>query len=304
MTDGAVSELSASVVIVTHNRKELLRTALISATTQHGAPEVIVMDDRSTDGTPDMVREEFHAVRYVRSKAPSGYIVLRNEAARLATSDVIVSIDDDARFSSDDAVATTLEELADRRVGAVAMPLIHTARGSEVLQRPPSPDGVWVTNAYIGTAHAVRRDLFLELGGYREELEHFFEEPDFCIRLLRAGFVVRLGRASPILHEESLKRNVGRGVHYFSRNHLLFTWTYVPVPHVVPRLLAVAVHGVWFGIRLRQPLAAARGVLAGGREISRRRYERAPVPITLYRRWRTLRRRPAPLAPADALTST
>lgn len=301
MRDGAAREPSAaSVVIVTHNRKELLRAALTSATTQRGAPEVIVMDDGSTDGTPDMVHAEFPGVRLVRSEVPVGYIVQRNKAAELATTNIIVSLDDDARFSSADAVATTVAEFGDPRIGAVAMPLIHTARGPKVLQRPPSEEGVWITNAYIGTAHAVRRDVFLALGGYREELEHFFEEPDFCIRLLGAGYVVRLGRAPPILHEESLQRNVGRGVRYFCRNHLLFTWFYVPFPLFVPRSLAVAVYALWFGIRMREPAAAAQGLLAGLRFVRAHQHARAPVSVSDYRRWRSLRRRSAPLELAES----
>lgn len=290
------------MVVVTYNRKDLLRAALASATTQHGAPEVIVMDDGSLDGSPEMVQTAFPGVRLVRSQR-SGYIALRNKAAELARTNIIISLDDDARFSSTDAVATTVAEFSDSRIGAVAMPLIHTARGPEVLQRPPSENGVWITNAYIGTAHAVRRDVFLALGGYREELEHFFEEPDFCIRLMRAGYVVRLGRAAPMLHEESLNRNVARGVRYFCRNHMLFTWLYVPFPQCVSRSLAVAAHSLWFGIRLREPAAGVRGLLAALRYIAAHRCERGPVSAADYRRWRSLRRRPARLEPTASTSS-
>jgi GT2 family glycosyltransferase len=288
------------VVIVTRNRRDDLRTALRSATSQRGDPEVIVMDDGSTDGTAQMVARDFPQARLARSDEARGYIVRRNGAAAIASGDVIVSLDDDAHFSSDDTVAMTLAEFSDPRIGAVAMPLVHTSRGLEVLQRPPAPDGVWLTNAYIGTAHAVRRDVFLELGGYREELEHFFEEPDFCIRLMQRGYVVRLGRAAPILHRESPQRSKARGVRYFCRNHVLFTWHYVPFPQCVPRFAALAVYAMWFGLRLREPLAAVQGLAAAVREIAARPATRAPVSARDYRRWRALRRRPALLEPAGA----
>lgn len=289
------AEPAASVVIVTKDRREDLRTALHSATTQVGGPEVIVMDDGSSDGTSEMVAIEFPAVRYIRAAASRGYIVQRNEAARMATTPLLVSIDDDACFSSPDAVATTVAEFDDPRIGAVAIPFIHTARGPEVLQRAPSDDGVWVTEAYIGTAHAVRRDLFLELGGYRESLEHFFEEPDFCIRMLRAGYVVRIGRAEPILHNESPRRNQARGITYLCRNHMLFAWFHVPFPHCVLRWVAVTGYAVWFGSRLRVPRAAVRGVIRGVGYILAHRDERDPVSVAVYRLWRGLRRRPARL---------
>jgi GT2 family glycosyltransferase len=299
--DGGPSSIGASVVIVTHNRKDDLRAALRAATSQVPRPEVIVMDDGSSDGTQQMVESEFADVRLIRSAAPRGYIVQRNRAAALASGDVIVSLDDDARFSSDDAVATTVAEFSDPRIGAVAMPLIHTSRGPEVLQRAPSGDGVWITNSYIGTAHAVRRDVFLSLGGYREALEHFFEEPDFCIRLMRAGYVVRLGRAAPILHHESPRRNLGRGVKYLCRNHLLFTWFYVPFPQCVPRSTLVALHGLWHGVRMGEVAAALRGLFAAVSYFATHRHERAPVPVSVYRRWRALRRRSAPFAFESAM---
>jgi GT2 family glycosyltransferase len=297
------SQPAASVVIVTRNRRDDLRAALVSATAQEGAPEVVVMDDGSTDGTPEMVRSEFPGVRLIGSQRPHGYIHQRNRAATMASAAIIVSLDDDARFSSADTVAVTVAEFDDPRVGAVAMPLIHTSRGPEVLQRPPRPDGVWLTNAYIGTAHAVRRELFLELGGYRESLEHFFEEPDFCIRLMRAGYAVRLGRAEPILHSESPRRNVGRGVRYFCRNHLLFTFFYVPFPHVVPRAAAVALYGLWHAARMRALVAGLQGMGGALAYMSTHRHERAPVSTRDYRRWRGLRRTPAALEPASSTSA-
>lgn len=294
MSAGAArSVLRASIVIVTRNRSAELRVALASAVEQHGEPEVLVMDDGSTDGTAGMVRREFTGVRLVESAVPRGYIAQRNRAAALATGDVIVSLDDDARFSAPDVVETTLAELADPRVGAVAMPFVHLHQGPTVLQRAPGPDGVWVTNAYIGTAHAVRRDLFLRLGGYREAFGHYFEEPDLCIRLMQAGFAVRLGRAAPILHHESARRDPGRGIRYLCRNHVLFTWFHVPQPHLVPRALAVLAYDLAWGVRSRQPRAAVQGLRAGLRYVTGHRHERAPVSVADYRRWRSLRRRPA-----------
>ena len=304
MGDATDIPRGASIVIVTRNRSDDLRPAIESATAQLGDPEVLVMDDGSTDGTPEMVARTFPQVRLVRSDQPRGYIAQRNRAAEIASGDVVVSLDDDARFSSDDTVAITLAEFSDPRIAAVAIPLIHTARGPDVLQRPPSKDGIWLTNAYIGTAHAVRRDVFLALGGYREELEHFFEEPDFCVRIMRAGYVVRLGWADPILHQESPRRSKARGVRYFCRNHVLFTWYYVPFPQCVPRFAALTVYSIFFGLRLREPVAALQGLVAAVREIAARPAARAPLSVEDYRRWRTLRRRPALLQRAVEATET
>ena len=106
--------LTASIVITTKNRKEELRLALRSAVTQSGQPEIIVLDDGSTDGTAELVRVEFPQVTLHRFEESKGLVVRRNEGARLAAGDVIFSIDDDAMFSTPRIVEQTLGEMCIR----------------------------------------------------------------------------------------------------------------------------------------------------------------------------------------------
>lgn len=54
-------------VIVTYNRKELLRECLQAVLSQTRPPDhVLVVDNASTDGTPEMLREEFPQVEVLR----------------------------------------------------------------------------------------------------------------------------------------------------------------------------------------------------------------------------------------------
>ena len=165
--------VTASVLITTKNRKEELRRALRSAFAQTVQPEVLVLDDGSTDGTAEMVRTEFPKTVLHSFAESKGYIVRRNEGARLATGDGIFSIDDDAEFSTPQVVGQTLMEFDDARIGAVAIPYIEPHKANRLMQKSPDSKTVWITDQFIGTAHAVRRDVFLKLGGYREALVHW-----------------------------------------------------------------------------------------------------------------------------------
>lgn len=126
-------------------------------------------------------------LRLIRHEVSAGYIVRRNEGARVARGDVIFSLDDDAVFSSAFVVEQTLRDFSHPRIGAVAIPYIEPHKANKEMQRAPTREDVWITASYIGTAHAVRRDVFLALGGYREHLVHQGEEGDFCLRMLAAG---------------------------------------------------------------------------------------------------------------------
>jgi glycosyltransferase involved in cell wall biosynthesis len=221
--------MKASVVIITKNRKDELRAAVLSALSQSVEPQVVVIDDGSTDGTAEMIALEFPSVCLVSHASSCGYIVRRNEAALLASGDVVFSIDDDAEFSSTRICETILTYFSDARIAAVAIPYREPYKDNVLLQCPRDRDRIWLTNSFIGTAHAIRRDVFLELGGYRESLIHQGEEDDFAIRLYDKGYFVSLGSSPEILHYESPKRDFGRMDYYGARNQLLWVWSYTPL---------------------------------------------------------------------------
>jgi GT2 family glycosyltransferase len=280
--------LPATVVIVTKNRRDELRDSVRSAVEQTAAPDVLVLDDGSDDGSARMVEREFPTVRVVHFDRSEGYIVRRNQAARLAGTPIVVSIDDDATFSTPRTVAQVLAEFDDVRIGAVAMPYINVRCDDIVRTRAPGEVGRWVTHGFVGTAHAVRRDVFLGLGGFRELLFHQGEERDFCIRLLAAGFVTVLGRSDPVHHHVSPRRDLRRVHMYARRNDILCVWLTTPMPYLPVRLAGTVARGAAFGVRTSRVGWMAAGVMAGLVGCRRSWRARRPVSIAAYRLSRQL----------------
>lgn len=254
--------------------------------------EALVIDDGSSDGTADMVRSQFPGVRLIRHDESRGLIVRRNEGVRAAATNIVISIDDDAAFSDPDIVRHTVAEFSDERIGAVAMPYIDVNRGRQVRQHAPSRDGVFVTDRFIGTAHALRRDVFVRVGGYRDDLVHQGEEGDYCVRMLESGYVVRLGSAEPIHHFESARRDFSRMDYFGARNALLFVWQNVPMPFVAWHLPVVALRLLLHTLRPRRLATRLSGMLAA---LPRFRPEmRHPVAADTYRLARYLAAEPRP----------
>ena len=287
---------AATVLITTRNRRDDLRRAIASAVRQSERIEVLVIDDGSTDGTAEMVRAEFPGVRLLRHEDSRGYIVRRNEGARLAAGPIVFSIDDDAEFASAETVRQTLKEFASERIGAVAIPHINVNVGPEVHHRAPDAGSVYVTGHYIGTAHAIRRDVFERLGGYRE-LTHQGEELDLCIRMIEDGYLVRLGSADPIHHFESPNRDRRRMDYYGVRNAIRFVWQNVPQPFAIVHLLIVAARCMALTLAPRRLAVRASGLLAGLADCAPSM--RRPVSRQTYHLWRQLERAPRRL---DQLT--
>jgi glycosyltransferase involved in cell wall biosynthesis len=284
--------MKPTVVITTRNRKDSLRTALQSVVTQTAQPEVLVIDDASTDGTAEMVRTEFPSVRLDLSPQSRGYIVHRNRGAHLTDSDIIFSVDDDAAFSTPHVIEQTLAEFDHDRVGAVAIPFINVNKENVLLQRAPGNTGIFACHSYIGTAHALRRELFIKLGGYREYLFHQGEEQDYCMRMLEAGYIVRLGRSDVIHHFESPRRDFRRMDLYGQRNQLLYVWYNVPWPDFPVHLIATSAKGLSHGLRVRRFWTALQGQAKGVGSIVHEWSQRRPASRQVYRLSRLVKRRP------------
>ena len=90
-----MKRLSVSVVIPTHDRRDLLPRALASVRAQSVAPrEVIVVDDGSTDGTTEMVLRDFPEVTLLKQQQ-CGVSVARNRGIEHCSGEWIAFLDSD-----------------------------------------------------------------------------------------------------------------------------------------------------------------------------------------------------------------
>ncbi|HEY5895749.1 MAG TPA: glycosyltransferase [Chthoniobacterales bacterium] len=149
---------------------------------------VLVIDDGSQQPVSDGMRERFPRVIFERSPEPRGYIVQRNQLARVLPTDLYLSLDDDS-FPEVGDIALAAEWLIKApTVAALCFSIIPGGDGSaENYSFAPNPAPI---RFYIGCAHLVKRELFLQLGGYREELEHYTEEQQFSLVAMRHGLAI------------------------------------------------------------------------------------------------------------------
>ncbi len=272
-----------TIAIVTHNRKDDLRAAVRSALEQDGSVEVLVIDDGSSDGTPEMLRDEFPEVRVARFEGGAGVAARRNDATRLARGEIILSIDDDAVFSSPRIVADTLRYFDHPRIAAVAVPYIDVGISPLVHQRAPDPDDRWVTSVFRNNACAVRRDVLNEVGGYMPDIGWVGEEWDVSLKMLDVGYVIRLGRSEPVHHHTSPKRNSRRIDVYVRRNELLICWTFYPFPWHLLGMAGYAIRGLGEGIRSRRPGNMLVGIGLGLRLCQTSGFRRRPISRRAFR---------------------
>src|ERR1039458_7467701 len=110
-----------SVVILNYNNKSLLRRSIASVLEiEWPGLEVIVVDNASVDGAPDMVEEEFgnrvHLIRRPQNSPTAG----RNQGFAAASGRYILSLDNDIIVTDTNVVAEALS-IVDRFTTAAAL---------------------------------------------------------------------------------------------------------------------------------------------------------------------------------------
>jgi GT2 family glycosyltransferase len=284
--------IDASIVITTRNRRVDLLFAIASCMAQQGCRfEILLFDDASDDGTAQAVREKFPSVLIFANPDRMGLIHNRNRGFEEALGSVVFSIDDDAYFSSPDIVESVLNKFRDDyKIAAVAIPYIEpmNRRSLSSLQTPFISRSGDELSAYKGCAHAVRREVVLNLGGYREFFVHQGEERDLCLRMIAAGFRIVYGDKGLIVHMVSPNRQMDRVTYYGTRNRLLFDMLNLPVPDLLIRLIWDPVAIIRYRFSWSTLPLKLRGIVAGFCEGTKRWRERKPVSCAAYALFRTL----------------
>jgi GT2 family glycosyltransferase len=288
----ASSAIDASVVITSRNRRDEALRAISSCLAQENCSiEILLFDDASDDGTVEAVRKNFPSVRIFASPGRMGYIHNRNRGFEEALGSVVFSIDDDAYFSSRDIVKSVLKNFRDdSTIAAVAIPYIEpmNRRSLSSLQTPFISRSGDELCAYIGCAHAVRRDIVLNLGGYRELFVHQGEERDLCLRMIAAGFNIVYANSGLIVHMVSPKRHTERVTYYGARNRILFDILNLPLPDLMIRLIWDPIAILRYRFSWASLPVKLRGIAAGLFVGARRWSDRHPVSREAYAHFRRL----------------
>jgi glycosyltransferase involved in cell wall biosynthesis len=167
-----------SVVVPTYNRRETIPRALESIHQQtYDDIETIIVDDASTDGTKELIAEQFPSVMYLRHEDNRGGSAARNTGIQAANGQYIAFLDSDDEWKPKkltrqiDCIQTSGEQC-----GAVYTGLKKVRNGRTEFVRSPSATGNiherQLSRDHVGPTSTVlvRRNCFDAVGGFREDL--------------------------------------------------------------------------------------------------------------------------------------
>jgi GT2 family glycosyltransferase len=225
---------SLGIGITTRDRWEDLGVTLsMLSANGYGESETIVIDDGSRQPVPTALRASFPRVRFERAERSLGLVVQRNRLAEMLSTTYYLSLDDDS-FPELGDIGEAIAWLESHP--SVAALALHIVQGDEDLLHADKLREPFPVRYYIGCGHLLRRQYFLDLGGYLERLHYFGEEYDFCLRALRQGASTYAYPSVVIRHKRtSVARNSAKAARYYIRNEAVVGLLHFPFPFSVLR---------------------------------------------------------------------
>jgi GT2 family glycosyltransferase len=145
---------------------------------------------------------------------------------------IIIALDNDAVFANEYVVFQAANLfMKQERLGAVGFHILsvdgqfldHASWGYPAALKHLS-DSKFETTTFVGAGYAVRRDAWVDAGGYDSNLFFTWEEYDFCLRAIERGWNILYDGTLKILHKNSGEERVkwtAERASYFVRNRLM-----------------------------------------------------------------------------------
>lgn len=274
-----------SIVVVNLNRKELLRCCLLSLMAQQRESiEVILVDNGSSDGSVEMVLEEFPMVRIIRNTTNQGFCAANNQGIEICNGQWIALLNNDAEAHPLWSHELRVAMEASPNTGMAASKILvfedptrldkighqiffdgqNRGRGSGETDRgqyDTMKDVLWPD----GCAAMYRREMLDQIGGFDEDFFAYADDAELGLRARIAGWGCTYAPNAIVRHHRGSTLGVRslRRVHLIERNRVLlaaklFPWSLLWLNGLfyVARLVA----GAWAGLMGKGEIAHHPGV--------------------------------------------
>lgn len=283
------TSIDLSVILVSHNTKELILQAIQSIydTTKKVNFEVIVVENASGDGSAEVIEKQFSKVKIVRTKMLVGFAEANNFGRAEAKGEYLFFLNPDTE-AQDGAIDTLLESMRREQ--------IRVASGQ--LQNPDhtiQPQGgalpnLWKVKAWMffiddlplinslftpyqqrnpqffktyhhnvgwigGTALMIEAKLFDAVGGWDSRIFLYAEDVELCLRLHKHRANIALFPDAKILHKRHGSVGSSKTSFIGEIEGLIYIWKKHHPAWQLPLLRLVLWMGSWlrvlvFGILL------------------------------------------------------
>jgi GT2 family glycosyltransferase len=224
--------MSVSIMITTSNRlDELRRTIRMLGKLDPLPDEILITADGCTDGTAEFVTSALPNVKLIVNQPAIGSVASRDRMMREARGDLVLALDDDSYPEQLDCISRFVPLFEHRPELAVLHFPQRTDEYPETLAQTNSDSEEHLTRSFANSGAVLRRSIYLQLPGFESQFFHMYEEPDYALQCVAAGYDVLFAPIITIRHHYSGQaRDEIRIHHRHSRNEYWSTLMRCPFP--------------------------------------------------------------------------
>ena len=247
-----------SFIVVTWNSARYIEACLESVAGQsHPNTETVVVDNASSDETARIVREKFPGVELICNEGNAGFAEANNIGMRRARGRYVALLNPDA-LASPRWTETLLEELeGDASLAAASGKIFYLGEGG------PDRESVFCTWPKVapfsskplnfhgdepralvdylsGAAMLVRREAIDRVGEMDPGYFLYFDETDWCARMIRAGYGLLYVPEAEAWHKVSPSVGADQKLHYMERSRLRFALKNFDARYMAPLFFSYA----------------------------------------------------------------
>lgn len=223
---------AATAVISVWNRIEEVRANLDGLRAQLlPFEDIVVVDNASTDGTPEMIADEYPEVRLIRMpNSDYGACETFNVGFASVGTPLLAILDDDVVLPPDWLQKTTTRLLQEPESTAVISTKVIEPETPESYLNSVAVNSERYMSTFRGCGSLARTEALRECGFYDEHLFIYGNERDLTCRLLNKGYRVLQYPGAETFHRQPFGVQMGRRSLYFhARNAWITMFKYAPI---------------------------------------------------------------------------
>ncbi len=223
-------QIQLSIIVVSYNTRQLLEQCIRSVYehTTHVNFELIVIDNNSSDGSPQMIRENFENAKLICNDKNVGFGSANNQGMRISRGKFLLLLNSDTIVFKDSILKLVQLLEQQPQIGMVGPKVLNKdwslqpsfgtypdlkseflracLLDSHLTRRAINRDAringsePFAVDWVSGCCLMLRKPVFEQTGGFDENFFLFNEEVDWCLRARKAGWQIAYFPGAEIVH--------------------------------------------------------------------------------------------------------
>ncbi len=270
-------DLDLSIIIINYNVKEFLQNLIHSIRKAAGNLnyEIIIVDNASSDGSVDFIKDRFPEVNLIQNETNLGFGKANNQALKISRGRYILLLNPDSLVSEDTFSKMISFFESHPSVGLAGCKILNPDGTLQLACRRSFP-GPWTSfckvtglstlfprsklfarynltykdenksyevDAISGSFMMMRREVYDKTGGFDEDYFMYGEDLDLCYRIQKSGYKVYYVHDTQIIHykgESTRRSSIDETKFFYDAMHL-FVKKHLPSSLLVQFILRSAI---------------------------------------------------------------